>query len=215
MATRPKAKAKAKVAVKKGTPGRPRGKVTPATSVKEPSQKRKNSAATLRGVQEAWTVEEPPEKIAAFADEYLKCFSPMKAAIAVGYSDHSAYSTGHRLLKDPRVQAILAPRKEAIAKANEVTTDRIILELKRIAFSDSRALYNEYGRPKLPHELDDDEAAAVSSFDPGQFGTKIRKVDKTRAMDLLIKLVGPANVLPEGQEPSAGIVVNYTGGVPD
>lgn len=47
----------------------------------------------------------------------------------------------------------------------EVTADRVIQELAKIAFLDARKLFSPEGSLKAVHELDDDTAAAVVSLD--------------------------------------------------
>lgn len=47
----------------------------------------------------------------------------------------------------------------------EITADRVLQELARIAFFDPRRLLNADGSPKPINELDDDTAAAVAGLD--------------------------------------------------
>lgn len=56
-----------------------------------------------------------------FLNEYLKTFNATKAAKAAGYSQDTAYSQGHRLLKNDEIaEAIRARLDEAAMTANEV-----------------------------------------------------------------------------------------------
>lgn len=60
------------------------------------------------------------EKKKRFAEEYLKCLNATEAAKRAGYSASSAYSTGHRLLKDDEV------KKYIQGVGNQVQKDNIL-----------------------------------------------------------------------------------------
>lgn len=56
-----------------------------------------------------------------FVEEYLRCWNATEAAKRAGYSERSAYSQGHRLLKNDEIAALLRQRIEETAmSANEV-----------------------------------------------------------------------------------------------
>jgi len=58
-----------------------------------------------------------------------------KAAILAGYSEDSARSIGSENLTKPAIQAVIYKDFERRANKANVTQDRVIQELKRIAFS--------------------------------------------------------------------------------
>lgn len=61
------------------------------------------------------------DKQRMFVECYLKHFNATQAAKEAGYSEATAYSQGHRLLKDAEVQARLRARfEEAAMSSNEV-----------------------------------------------------------------------------------------------
>jgi phage terminase small subunit len=100
-----------------------------------------------------------------FVAEYLTDLNGTQAAIRAGYPPGSANEVATENLAKPRVAEAVAV---GIARRNarvEVTQDRVIAELARLAFADTRALYHEDGRPKAPNELDADTAAAVASVE--------------------------------------------------
>lgn len=87
-----------------------------------------------------------------------------------------------------------------IAMANaDITPERVLRELSRVAFADVRDLYDEDGELLPVHELDDDTAATIAGIDVevhkegrGEEATlstirKYRRVDKMVALGLLAK----------------------------
>ena len=100
-----------------------------------------------------------------FVAEYLTDLNATQAAIRAGYPPSSANEMACHLLAKSNIEEIVAA---GIARRNarvEVTQDRVIAELARIGFADTRDLYHEDGTPKAPNELDPHTAAAVSSVE--------------------------------------------------
>lgn len=104
-------------------------------------------------------------KQAAFVAEYLVDLNATQAAIRAGYSARTARQIGHRLLTEVDIQAAIAEAQKARSQRLEITADRVLLELARLAFFDPRKLLNADGTPKALHELDDDTAAAIAGLD--------------------------------------------------
>lgn len=143
-----------------------------------------------------------------FADEYLIDRNATQAAIRAGYSQKTAYSQGQRLLKDPEVKGYIERfTKKTAAKLN-LTAERVLEEIARMAFFDTRELFNEDGSPKALHELSDDAAAAITGLDIGLMQAKkgatpkayIKKfkTDKRGALAMAKQYLGldqPAEVL--------------------
>lgn len=69
-----------------------------------------------------------------FADEYLRCYSPAKAARFAKYSDRTAASIGYQLMQREDIKhyidVFMASRQEAI---NTVPFDIVVTELTEIA----------------------------------------------------------------------------------
>lgn len=88
-----------------------------------------------------------------------------------------------------RIEALRAP---ALRKA-ELSVERTLLEVGRVSGSDLRRLMHPDGRPKQPHEWDDDIAAAVSSVeydkDTGQI-SKLKLWDKNAGLEKAMKHLG-------------------------
>ena len=117
-----------------------------------------------------------------FCDEYLIDLNATQAAIRAGYSEKTAYSISNELLKKPQI------------KRTEITADRVLLELARIAFVDGSAFatITACGKVKFTptDELTNDQRAVIAGVKNGKFGTEIKTNDKVRALELLGKHLG-------------------------
>lgn len=114
-----------------------------------------------------------------------------KAAVEAGFSEKTAYQAGSRLLKDVRVSTEIAKRRTEIVAALELSTERTIKEVSRLAFCDPRKLVDENGRLKQLHELDDDTAAAIASIEVDKDGgIKYKFWDKNSAIEKAAKVQG-------------------------
>lgn len=100
-----------------------------------------------------------------FVAEYLVDLNATQAAIRAGYSAKTAGSQGFDLLKKPEIAAAIAAAQQERGKRTEITADRVLQELGRIAFFDLRKLYRPDGSLKAMHELDDDAAAVLAGVD--------------------------------------------------
>lgn len=70
-----------------------------------------------------------------FAQEYLIDLNATQAVIRAGYSKKTANSASHRLLLNVGIQAEIQKGCNKREKRTEVTQDRVITELARIAFA--------------------------------------------------------------------------------
>lgn len=134
-----------------------------------------------------------------FVAEYLITLNATQAAIAAGYSEKTAESQGSRLLTNVKVAAALASGKARQLEKAELSAERVLEELRRLAFVDPRAFFDPAtGKLKHPKDLDVETAAALQSFDvvianvaagDGVMDTihKVKWSDKTRALEMLAK----------------------------
>jgi len=141
-------------------------------------------------------------KQAAFVREYLIDLNATAAAKRAGYSARTAEWIGPRLVTQSHVAAEIAAAQHARAERTEVTADRVLKELARIAFFDIRKLYSDDGTLKNPKDLDDDTAAALTGIDiqetvvPGGEGAptittrKAKVIDRTGALTLAMRHLG-------------------------
>ena len=105
------------------------------------------------------------EKQSRFVAEYLIDLNATEAAKRAGYSDKTAYSVGWEILKKPEIQVAIKVAQDARSKRTEITVDRVLQELAKIAFFDPRKLFDSDGNVKQVHELDDDTAGAIAGLD--------------------------------------------------
>lgn len=136
-------------------------------------------------------------KQAAFVAEYLKDLNATQAAIRAGYSAKTAASQGERLLRNVEVQRAIQAAQLARQQRTEITQDRIISELAKIAFGDPRDVM-EWGpngvKLRASSELTAEQAAQVlevSETTSASGGSlKLKKHDKVKALELLGRHLG-------------------------
>jgi len=104
-------------------------------------------------------------KQSRFVAEYLIDLNATQAATRAGYSVKTANEQGARLLANVSVRSAVDLAMRARERRTEITQDRVLQELARIAFFDLRKLYREDGSLKAIHELDDDAAAVLAGVD--------------------------------------------------
>ena len=142
-----------------------------------------------------------------FCDEYLIDLNATRA-YKVAYprckKDETANAASSRMLRNVKVQEYISEKQKEIEKRTEVTQDMVIKELAKIAFLDIRKLYTENGQLKNVADIDSDTAGAISSLetleeyegygdDREKIGDtqKVRLLDKTKALELLGRHLGP------------------------
>lgn len=89
----------------------------------------------------------------------------------------------------------VSTRIKALAKKVEerfvIDTERLLREAARLAYSDIGQIMHPDGRVKLPHELDPETRAAVSSFKIDEYGRiEYKFYDKNSAVERLFKHKG-------------------------
>ena len=136
-------------------------------------------------------------KQALFIQEYLIDLNATQAAIRAGYSKKTAKQIGQENLTKPDVKKAIDEAISERWKRTEITQDRVLKELARIAFADPRNVF-EWGPGGVTlrdsASLSDDDAAAVAEVsqtitDSGG-STKGKMYDKQRALELLGRHLG-------------------------
>ncbi len=138
---------------------------------------------------------EMKDKRRRFVEEYLVCRDATKAAVAAGYTRATASARGYLFLREPGVAEIIAEHDRALTAKLEITAERVLLEMSRLAFSDHRKLYNTDGSLKPLHELDDDTAAALAAVESvtraargGEPASQLHKVKLGNKQPALVQL---------------------------
>ena len=96
---------------------------------------------------------------------FVKTGNASVAAREAGYSQRTADRQGHYLLKNPEIAAEIAKRQGRLAIRMEISTERLVVEMARLAFADPRKLVGPDGMLRAIADLDDDTAAAISSLE--------------------------------------------------
>jgi len=110
-------------------------------------------------------------------------------------------------LKDIRVSTEIARRRTEIVTALELSTERTIKEVSRLAFCDPRKLVGENGKLKQLHEIDDDTAAAIASVEVDKDGgIKYKFWDKNSAIEKAAKVQGLYEKDNEQKAPQVTII---------
>lgn len=131
-----------------------------------------------------------------FVQEYLIDLNATQAAIRSGYSEKTAYSQGQRLLKNVEIASAIKEAMDLRANSVQITAERVLLEVARLAMYDPRKFFNASGELLGIHDLDDDTAAALAGMDvmelPEGLGSvkKIKLVDKGPNLERLMKHLG-------------------------
>ena len=144
-----------------------------------------------------------------FVDEWLIDFNGTQAAIRAGYSERSARSIAGRLLTKDNIQAEISRRQKDLQRRTEVTQERVVMELARVAFADAtdyaqvetRTHTKEDGTEvtyqavalKETTELTTDQRAAIAGIKQGATGIEIKLCDKLKALELLGRHIGMFN----------------------
>jgi phage terminase small subunit len=147
------------------------------------------------------------EKQKRFCEEWMIDMNSTQAATRAGYSAKTANEQGARLLANVSVQAYIMELREKLKKKTELTQERILEELKRIALSDIRGFYREDGSFKSINELTEEQAAALAGVETDEIWgmevdgegmqkkklgetKKIKRWDKINAITQINKMMG-------------------------
>lgn len=177
------------------------------------------------------------EKQKIFVDEYLidlNATRAYKAAYPKVKNDSTAAAAGARLLRNVKVQNYIEKRIQERAQRTEITQDKVVQELAKIAFSKGtdfvqvvmktgyRSLVDEEGNVigREPYEyqaveilntdeVPDEKQAAIAGIKHGANGIEIKLNDKVKALELLGRHLGMFNdkleVSGNAKNPFAGL----------
>lgn len=129
-----------------------------------------------------------------FCKEYIVDANGTQAAIRAGYSKKTANEQAARLLANVSIKNHIKELQEKADNKLNITRERILAELAKIAFSDIRKIFNKNGTLKAIQEIDTDTAVVIASIEVSEFkGVKtksIRLSDKIKAIDSICKILG-------------------------
>lgn len=104
-------------------------------------------------------------KQAIFCQEYIVDFNATQAAIRSGYSEKTAKEIGCENLTKPNIKQKIDKLIDDRAKRTEITADRVLVELSRLAFADIRDIFTDDGGLLKPSDMGDDIASSVQSVE--------------------------------------------------
>jgi len=168
-----------------------------------------------------------PPKRRLFVAEYMKDFNGTEAAKRAGFSPKSAYQLAFRMLKRVEIQQEIETALQKRMEVKGITKDRVLTEIARLAFGDTRRLFTPEGSLKMPSEWDDETAAAVAGIEVTEeyggrgedrtltgYTKKVKQWEKTRALELLgrhLKLFGDKNG-DNGDKPAPILLISIRNG---
>lgn len=133
-----------------------------------------------------------------FAQEYVLDWNATQAAIRAGYAKKTAAQQGSRLLSNVKIQAFIKKCQADTARIAGVSHLMIVLELKKIAFSNIADIYEDWETWKGFDKLTEAQRAAISEINwthnETKYGSsevkKLKMHDKVRALENLSKQLG-------------------------
>jgi len=135
-------------------------------------------------------------KQAIFAAEYLIDSNATRAAIAAGFAQAGAHVRGARLLKNAKVAAAIADAKARVAQKYEVSIERTVSTLAKVAYHDLAEMVDEDGVVLPVQRMGEAIRTVIAGLEvettdgPGRVRTVTQKVkiaDRIRALELLGK----------------------------
>jgi len=131
-------------------------------------------------------------QIESFARHYVALqFNGTQAAIAAGYSPRTAKVQASALLTKPDVKALVARFSAATIKKEQISVERTLTELARLAYVDPAQLIDEDNKLRPIHDLPPDVRACISGMETNAKGkiTHIKMADKARALYMLCQVL--------------------------
>lgn len=140
-----------------------------------------------------------------FVDEYLIDLNATRAYKSAGYSvtsDNAAGVEGHKLLRNPKIKTSIDERMKAREKRTEITQDKVLAELAKIAFVSGADFAKVVTRQSVSGsdiqrvELADTDSlpenvkSAISNIKETKYGIAVESYDKVKALELLGRHLG-------------------------
>ena len=133
-------------------------------------------------------------KMSRFVSEYLLDFNATRAAIRAGYSKKTAAAIGYENLRKPYIKAAINRSKKMLLENTKISTERILIELSVIAFSNICDYLTWGPRGIYVKDLKDipsDKTSAIKnvSFIVCKCGKRVRLTlhNKIKALEILGK----------------------------
>lgn len=137
------------------------------------------------------------EKQKRFVAEYLVDLNATQAAIRAGYSPKTADRIGPELLGKTCVSDALKKAMSDREKRTEITQDKVLEELARVAFANG----TDFARVAVKNglkiveivdteDVPPEKRSAIAGIKEGKYGIEVSSYDKVKALELLGKHLG-------------------------
>lgn len=136
----------------------------------------------------------------AFCNEYIIDFNGTQSAIRAGFSEKTARQQADRLLSKLDIQARVKELIDKRSARTEITQDKVLIEIARLAFNDPRKAFDADGNMLPVQRWPDEVAAAISAIKVTEVKTsdsetetylkEIKFWDKGAAQEKLCKHLG-------------------------
>lgn len=123
-------------------------------------------------------------KQSLFVKEYLVDLNATQAAIRAGYSEKTAGQMGDENLKKPQIAKEIKEAMDERGKRTEITADRVLKEIERLALFDPADLIN-VNSPEDIALLPEDIRRAITGWKWDKQGNFIITMVKQGALDML------------------------------
>ena len=154
-----------------------------------------------------------------FAQEFLVDLNATQAAIRAGYSPNTANEQAVRLMAKPEVKAEVERLQAQSANTLQISRERVLLELSKIAFSDIKKLYQTNQRKfvyKSVSDIPDEFWPAISAIKitPSEWGDSIHITlhNKIGALEMLGRHLG---LFEADNAQKQAITINVIGRIPE
>lgn len=120
------------------------------------------------------------------ADAYRSAYPTSKKWV-----DSALHPAASKLMVNTKVRTRVDMLRAKAESAADISREKLLREIARLAFSDPRRLVKDSGAMVPFHELDDDTAAAIASVEVDEYGkVKYKLWDKGAAQEKLAKHLG-------------------------
>lgn len=135
------------------------------------------------------------DKQKKYCEEYVIDFHQTNAAIRAGYSPKTARFSASELMVKQDIKDYILQLKMKLREKVDITKERVLEEYRRIAFSETKNYFDEFGNVKRVEDLDDEDSASIAEITQetdflGNVRIKIKRWDKTKALEALGKHLG-------------------------
>jgi phage terminase small subunit len=144
------------------------------------------------------------DKEKAFCIEYIKDWNATRAAIAAGYSEHTAREIGCQNLAKIHIKEQIDWNKAHLEEVLNISKSKVLAEHFKIAFSSIAHLHNTWIERKDFEQLTNDQKECIAEIDTKVIRqvnkrteeleeieyVRVKLYDKQKALDAISKIMG-------------------------